>query len=106
MSDVIVTRSLTKFYGTRPVVNALDLRVPQASAYGFLARNGAAPSTAIKMLTGLVHPDLGSAQLIGEDIARLHPDTRARIGYLAENHPLYRWMSVGEAVAFVRPFYP
>jgi ABC-2 type transport system ATP-binding protein len=74
--------------------------------YGLLGRNGAGKSTAIKMLLGLVHPDRGRSELLGEDSAALRPETRSRIAYLAEGHPLYRWMSVGEAVRFNRAFYP
>jgi ABC-2 type transport system ATP-binding protein len=106
MSDVIVTRRLTKYYGRRRVVDSLDLKVPRGCVYGFLGRNGAGKSTTIKMLLGLVHPDTGSAELLGEDVRTLRPETRARIAYLAENHPLYRSMTVGEAVRFFRPFYP
>lgn len=106
MSDAIVTRRLTKYYGQRAVVQSLDLRVPQGCVYGFLGRNGAGKSTTIKMLTGMVHPDSGQAFLLGEDVGRLAPATRARIAYLAEGHPLYRWMSVDEMARFARAFYP
>lgn len=106
MTDVIVTHRLTKFYGARPVVHALDLRVPRGCVYGFLGRNGAGKSTAIKMLMGMVEPSCGGAELFGEEAGRLRPETRARIAYLAEGHPLYRWMSVGDAVRFTRSFYP
>jgi ABC-2 type transport system ATP-binding protein len=106
MQDVIVTRRLTKFYDGRPVVNALELRVPRGTVYGFLGRNAAGKSTAIKMLLGMVEPDCGRAELFGEDSRRLRPETRRRIAYLAEGHPLYRWMTVGDAVRFCRAFYP
>jgi ABC-2 type transport system ATP-binding protein len=106
MSYAIVTDRLTKHYGDRCVVNQLDLRVPRGSVYGFLGRNGAGKSTAIKMLLGMAHADSGTAQLLGEEVRRLSPATRQRIAYLAEGHPLYRWMSVGEAVNFTRKFYP
>jgi ABC-2 type transport system ATP-binding protein len=106
MPDVIVTHRLTKFYSRRPVVNALDVRVPQGSVYGLLGRNAAGKSTAIKMMLGMVHPDYGRVEVLGEDAFCLRPETRARIGYLAEGHPLYRWMTVGEAVRFGRAFYP
>jgi ABC-2 type transport system ATP-binding protein len=105
MSDAIVTHRLTKYYGRRRVVDALDLRVPRGSVYGFLGRNGAGKSTTIKMLTGMVHPDYGRAELLGDDARDLRPETRARVAYLAERHPLYPWMTVAEAVRFVRPFY-
>ena len=106
MADVIVTHRLTKYYDRRPVVNQLSLRVPQGCVYGFLGRNGSGKSTVIKMLLGMVHPDFGRAEILGEDSLTIRPKTRTQIAYLAENHPIYRWMSVGQAVAFTRPFYP
>ena len=105
-SDAIVTDRLTKFYGSRRVVDGLDLRVPKGCVYGFLGRNGAGKSTTIKMLLGLVRPDSGRATLLGEDVRTLRPATRGRIAYLAENHPLYRGMSVGQTVRFFRAFHP
>jgi ABC-2 type transport system ATP-binding protein len=106
MSDAIVTQGLTKYYSRRCVVRSLDLRVPQGSVYGLLGRNGSGKTTTLKMLLGLVRPDRGSAQLLGQDIAALEPATRSRIAYLAEGHPFVRWMTVQEAVRFTRAFYP
>ncbi len=105
MSDIIATHGLTKYYGRRAVVDSLDLRVPQGSVYGLLGRNGAGKSTTIKMLLGMVHPNSGRAELFGEDAATLRPETRSRIAFLAEGHPLYRWMTVAEAAAFTRSFH-
>src|SRR2546425_8127790 len=79
MPDAIVTEGLTKFYGAKCVVNNLTLRVPEGCVYGFLGRNGAGKSTTIKMLTGMVHPDAGSASLLGQDVATLPPEMRQRI---------------------------
>jgi ABC-2 type transport system ATP-binding protein len=106
MSDAIITERLTKHYGGRRVVDSLNLRVPQGSVYGLLGRNGAGKSTAIKMLMGMVHPDSGRSELLGEDSTRLSSSMRARIAYLAEGHPLYGWMTVDDAVRFARAFYP
>lgn len=106
MGDAITIDRLTKYYGNRPVVNQVKLRVPAGCVYGLLGRNGAGKSTLIKMLLGLVQPDTGRATLLDEDIAGLRPATRARIAYLAEGHPLYRWMSVAQAVRFTKGFYP
>ncbi len=105
MSDIIVTKRLTKYYGDLCAVDSLDLRVAQGTVYGLLGRNGAGKSTAIKMLLGMAHPSYGQAELFGEDAARLRPETRAKIAYLAEGHPLYRRMTVGQAVSFTRGFY-
>ncbi len=72
-TDPIVTERLTKYYGTKVVVNGLNLSVPKGSVYGFLGRNGAGKSTMIKMLTGMVHPDSGTARVLGEDSTDLRP---------------------------------
>jgi len=106
MSDAIVTERLTKHYNGKRVVDTLSLRVPKGSVYGLLGRNGAGKSTAIKMMLGMVRPDSGRAELLGEDTAQLSNATRARIAYLAERHPLYGWMTVDNAVQFTRAFYP
>jgi ABC-2 type transport system ATP-binding protein len=106
MSDAIMIERLTKYYNGRRVVDTLNLRVPRGTVYGLLGRNGAGKSTAIKMLLGMVRPDYGRAELLGESIDRLSNVTRARIAYLAEGHPIYGWMTVGEAIHFTRAFYP
>lgn len=106
MTDAIITERLTKHYHGQRVVDSLSLRVPAGSVYGLLGRNGAGKSTAIKMLMGMVRPDSGTATLLGEDINSVSNETRARIAYLAEGHPLYGWMTVGQAVDFTRTFYP
>jgi ABC-2 type transport system ATP-binding protein len=105
MSDVIVTHRLAKHYGNKRVVDCLNLRVPKGSVYGLLGRNGAGKSTVIKMLLGMTHADSGHAELLGERCDSLCSTTRARIAYLAEGHPLYGWMTVGEAFRFTRSFY-
>jgi ABC-2 type transport system ATP-binding protein len=106
MEDAIRTYRLTRSYGGRKVVDQLDLRVPRGTVYGLLGRNGAGKSTTLKMITGMVHPDHGRVELLGEDVSTLSPQTRARIAYLAEGHPLYTWMTVRDAVAFTLGFYP
>ncbi len=105
MPDVLTTDRLTKYYGARRAVDALNLRIAPGTVYGLLGRNGAGKSTTIKMLLGMTQPSYGRAELFGEDVARLRPATRARIAYLAEGHPLYRGMTIGQAVRFTRGFY-
>ena len=105
MEDAIRTDRLTKSYGRRKVVDQLDLRVPPGCVYGLLGRNGAGKSTTLKMLAGMVRPDRGRAELLGEDAQALSPETRARIAYLAEGHRLYGWMTVRQALAFTASFH-
>jgi ABC-2 type transport system ATP-binding protein len=106
MDDAIRTHRLTKYYGGRKVVDNLDLRIPRGCVYGLLGRNGAGKSTTLKMMTGMVRPDYGRIELLGEDLETLAAKTRARIAYLAEGHPLYIGMTIRQAVAFTTSFYP
>ena len=96
---------LSKAYGPKWVVKDLNLKVPTGCVYGFLGRNGAGKSTTIKMLTGMLQPDAGKITLLGNDIATMRPAVRARIAYMAEGHPLYAWMTIGQIVQFTRSFY-
>ena len=104
--NVIETRGLTRYFGSRCVVDSLDLTVPRGCIFGFLGRNGAGKSTTIRMLLGLLAPTRGSASVLGHDSAHLPPQARARIGYLAEGHPVPGWMSVAECGRFQSAFYP
>ena len=105
-SPPVVTDRLTKYYGGNRVVNGLNLTVQEGSVYALLGRNGAGKSTTIKMLMGLVHPDFGSATVLGEDAHNMSAETRAQIAWVGEGHPLYRWMTIDGAIRFAKPFYP
>ncbi len=105
MADAIVTDRLTKYFGGQRVVNGLNLRIAAGSVYALLGRNGAGKSTTIRMLLGLLRPDFGSAHLLGEDVETMTPAIRSQIAWVGEGHPLYRWMTVGGAIRFVRPFH-
>jgi ABC-2 type transport system ATP-binding protein len=105
MTHAIVTERLTKYYGSKCVVDHLDLRVPAGCVYGFLGRNGAGKTTTIKMLLGMVRPNYGRVELLGHDASALPPEVKGRIAYLAEGHPLYGWMTVAEAARFARAFH-
>lgn len=105
MDQAIVADQLTKFYDDRKVVDSLCLSIPRGCVYGFLGLNGAGKTTTIKMLLGLVRPDRGHARLLGDDCADLQPATLERVSYLAENHPLHRWMTVRQAADFARSAY-
>jgi len=103
---VIRTRGLTRYFGSRPAVYELDLEVPRGGIFAFLGRNGSGKTTTIRMLLGLLTPTRGEGSVLGCDIRTLNPSTRARIGYLAEDHPLYGWMTVRQAGEFQAAFFP
>jgi ABC-2 type transport system ATP-binding protein len=107
MSDsVLETRGLTRYFGSKKIVDSLDMVVPRGSIFGVLGRNGAGKSTTIRMLLGLLEPTRGEATVLGHPSTDLPPAVRARIGYLAEGHHVYGWMSVRECGRFQSAFYP
>jgi ABC-2 type transport system ATP-binding protein len=97
---------IRKGFSARPVLDCLNLRVPQGSTYAFLGRNGAGKTTTIRMLMGLLHPDSGSIRVLGLDPARDPLAIRQQVGYLAEDQQMWGWMRVREILAFIASFYP
>jgi ABC-2 type transport system ATP-binding protein len=103
---VLQTEGLTKYYGSTLAVDHLDLKIPQGCICGFVGRNGAGKTTAIKLMLGLLKPTAGSSRLLGCDSQELEPAIRQRIGYVTEGHRLFRWMSISELEKFQRAFFP
>jgi ABC-2 type transport system ATP-binding protein len=102
----IEARGLTRYFGGRCAVDGVSFRVPRGSVFAFIGRNGSGKTTTIRMILGLLEPTRGSASILGHDSAMLPPEARARIGYMAEGHPVYGWMRVGQYGRFQRGFYP
>ncbi len=102
---VIQTNGLTRYFGSKCAVDTVSLSVPRGSVFAFIGRNGAGKTTTIRMILGLLEPTRGSSTILGHDSRNLPPDLRARIGYMAEGHPVYAWMRVGQYAVFQRSFY-
>jgi ABC-2 type transport system ATP-binding protein len=93
---------LTKDYGSgRPAVDAISFDVHAGEVLGFLGPNGAGKTTTMKILTSFLAPSSGSAAIAGCDVYSESLEVRKRIGYLPEDTPLYRDMSVLEYLDFI-----
>jgi ABC-2 type transport system ATP-binding protein len=107
MSDVVLeTHHLTKAFGSQFALDHLNVSIPKGTICGFLGRNGAGKTTAIKLMLGLLRPTMGSATLLGCDAQALTPEVKARIGYVTEGHRLITWMTVQQIETFQKAFYP
>ena len=103
MDDIITTRHLTKTYGSRTVVDDLDLRVPQGCVYGFLGPNGSGKSTTMKMLLSLIRPSRGEVTVLGRPMNRdTRPGLLQEIGSLIEAPPGYGHLTGRENMAIVQ----
>jgi ABC-2 type transport system ATP-binding protein len=101
MSDVMIrVENLTKDYGSVRAVDRVTFNVRKGEVLGFLGPNGAGKSTTMKMLTCFLAPTSGSAAVAGHDVFDQSLEVRRRLGYLPEDTPLYRDMTVLEYLQF------
>ena len=83
----IETMALTKMYRDKAAVKNVTLKVREGEIYGFIGRNGAGKSTALKMVSGLASPTEGEIRLFGKPVS--DPAVRRRLGVLIEAAGLY-----------------
>jgi len=97
MTTITVEASdLTRIYGGREAVKDVSFTLNKGEVLGFLGPNGAGKSTTMKMLTGNLAPSKGSVKICGIDMIENPKEAKALIGYLPEQPPLYRELTVDE----------
>lgn len=101
----IKVQHLSKYYEKQKAVDAISFEAHPGKVLGFLGPNGAGKSTTMKMLTGYLEPNSGSALVCGFDTQTQSLDVKRVIGYLPENTPLYTDMYVREFLVFVANTY-
>ncbi len=106
MSDVAVSvKGLTKIYGHKTVVDAIDMEVPAGSIYGFLGPNGSGKTTTIRMMCGLLTPDAGEGHTLGYDIQKQAREIKERVGYMTQKFSLYTDLTIRENLDFMARMY-
>jgi ABC-2 type transport system ATP-binding protein len=106
-APVILTHNLTKSYGELAAVRELNLSVEPNSITAFLGKNGAGKSTTIKILLGMVRPSSGEGTVLGKRITNAEENRamRQKVAYVAEDKPLYGYMTVEQTMRFASSFY-
>ena len=96
-APAIVTRDLTKRYGSIQALAGLTMTIPRGAVFGFLGPNGAGKTTAVKLLLGLASPTSGSGEILGRPIGQR--SSRRRVGYLPELFRYQGWLTAREVLA-------
>lgn len=104
-NSAISTHGLTRRFGDRTVVDALDLEVPSGQIFGFLGPNAAGKSTTIRMLAGILKPSDGEGSVLGFDLYREAERIKRRIGYVAQQFGLYDNLTAAENLDFYASLY-
>lgn len=94
----ILANKLTKRFGSFTAVDEISFDVMPGEIFGFLGANGAGKSTAIRMLTGLLSPTSGYAEVAGYDVKRQAEQIKQSIGYMSQRFSLYDYLTVRENI--------
>ncbi len=98
---MIQAEGLTKYYGSLKAVDELTFQVAAGEIVGFLGPNGAGKTTTMRILTGFMPPNDGTASVAGYDVVEQSLEVRKRVGYMPETVPLYKDMSVRGYIAYL-----
>ncbi len=97
----ITVKNITKLYGKQKAVDTANFHIESGEVVGLLGPNGAGKSTLMKILTCFLPPNEGEAFVCGINVLEKPLEVRSKIGYLAENNPLYLDMYVHEFLMFI-----
>jgi ABC-2 type transport system ATP-binding protein len=98
---MIEVHDLVKTYGSKRAVNGVSFTVRRGEVLGFLGPNGAGKSTTMKMITGFLRPDAGTATVDGINVSTDPVAAKRKLGYLPESAPSYPEMTVVEFLGFI-----
>lgn len=94
---MLALENISKSYGSRRVLDGIDLEVQPGELLGYVGSNGAGKTTSMRILLGIARPDAGRTVLAGQPI---DDAGRARIGYMPEERGLYPTMRIQQQLRF------
>ncbi len=104
--NAIETQALTRRFGDFTAVDELSINVKEGEIYAFLGLNGAGKTTTIRMLLGMLRPNEGNAQILGQTIRLGAREPWGKVGYLMERPFAYPELSVHENLEVARRLHP
>lgn len=98
---MIQVEGLTKYYGDYKAIDRLSFHAEPGEIVGFLGRNGAGKTTTMRILSGYMPPNEGTAMIAGHDVYNQSIKARQALGYLPELVPMYKEMTVWQYVDYM-----
>lgn len=93
---LVAATGLSRYYSNHCAVDRIDVHLHKGEVLGLLGPNGAGKSTTMQMLTGNLAPSVGEIQINGIDLLDEPHKAKQQIGYLPEQPPVYRDLTVDE----------
>ncbi len=93
-SSALILKGIAKSFDGKVALDDLTISFESGKIHALVGANGAGKSTLFRIILGLLTPDAGAASALGQDVAHLSPEDRARIGYVNEEHSLPGWLKV------------
>ncbi|MFH1651278.1 MAG: ATP-binding cassette domain-containing protein [Chloroflexota bacterium] len=101
----IVVSDLTRRFGEFTAVDGVSFEVRRGEIFGLLGPNGSGKTTTIRMITGLLAPNSGSARVLGRDMSSGADRAQERIGYMSQKFSLFTDLTVEENINFYGSLY-
>jgi ABC-2 type transport system ATP-binding protein len=98
--NLLTVKHLSRYYGPISAVNNISFHLQRGEVLGFLGPNGAGKSSTMQVITGNLAPSAGEINVCGFDLLDSAKQAKANIGYLPEQPPLYRELTVDEYLSF------
>ena len=98
---MITVKNVCKKYGSFVAVDNISFEINDDEIIGLLCPNGAGKSTTMNMLTGFIEPTSGEILINGFNISKKSKKAKANIGYMPENVPLYKDLTVKEFINYM-----
>ena len=102
---VLSIKDLTMSYGSKKVLNGIDLEVHRGEIIGYIGPNGAGKSTTVKIMLGLLEGYKGKIEVFGEDISTGTYTYKRKIGYVPENAEVYDNLTASEYLTLMGELY-
>lgn len=102
---VISIKNLKMSYGSKQVLNGINLEIHRGQIIGYIGPNGAGKSTTVKILLGILEGFQGEVRVLGEDISSGSIEYKKKIGYVPETAEIYDSLTAQEYLTFIGELY-